>query len=362
MRIIFRPAVLILLSVPCWFGSAASAAGIASVAVASSAAATPAKVASRPQTSPIELPAETVVQPGAVVPPDTLALLTLIDATHAGHRLVAVGGHGYIIYSDDDGKTWRRADAPYSGLLTAVDFPDPQHGWAVGHGGLILVTTDGGKIWTEQRYKPDQEQPLFGVLFRNDHEGFAVGAYGLLLMTQDGGQHWQQRAIGKNVDRHLNGIVAFGPHQLAIAAESGNLYVSEDDGQNWNDSKPGKGSFFGILHLPDNGLLAYGMLGSAFRSVDGGQNWHVVPGIGPVSLQGGAATVNGLVVLVGSGGTALVSHDAGEHFTAASSGSTRTLATALILDARHVLLFGVHGVSTLRLDAETGKATTPERK
>lgn len=343
-----------LLSMSFWLGGSARAADAAPSTAASAAVASATSAITPGPPAPPDLPAETVVKPGAVVPVQTLDQLTLINATHAGHRLVAVGAHGYIIYSDDAGKSWRRADATRRELLTAVDFPDPRHGWVVGHGGLILASSDGGKTWTQQRYAPDQEQPLFDVLFRNDREGFAVGAYGLLLVTQDGGKHWQQRAIGKDVDRHLNGITTFGPHQLAIAAESGNLYVSDDDGLTWSDSTPYTGSFFGILPLPGDGLLAYGLVGNVFRSDDDGHRWQAVQGTGHVSLQGGTANKDGLVVLVGGAGTVLVSHDAGRHFTAVSSGSTRTLATALILDADHVMLFGERGLQTLKLDASTG--------
>ena len=37
---------------------------------------------------------------------------------------------------------------PTSVTLTAVRFADAQHGWAVGHGGVILATQDGGEQWT----------------------------------------------------------------------------------------------------------------------------------------------------------------------------------------------------------------------
>ena len=38
--------------------------------------------------------------------------LLLVDATHQGSRVVAVGDRGYIVLSDDNGKTWRRAKSP----------------------------------------------------------------------------------------------------------------------------------------------------------------------------------------------------------------------------------------------------------
>lgn len=46
------------------------------------------------------------------LPKVTMERLLLIDATHKGSRVVAVGDRGYIVLSDDNGKTWRRARSP----------------------------------------------------------------------------------------------------------------------------------------------------------------------------------------------------------------------------------------------------------
>ena len=71
----------------------------------------------------------------------------LLSVTQAGARLVAVGEHGIIVYSDNQGKSWTQAAVPVSVTLTAVFFPDPQVGWAVGHDGVVLRSQDGGKTW-----------------------------------------------------------------------------------------------------------------------------------------------------------------------------------------------------------------------
>src|SRR5690554_871087 len=50
----------------------------------------------------------------------------LTDIARAGNRVVAVGEHGNIIYSDDGGSQWQQARVPVSVNLTAVTFVDPQ--------------------------------------------------------------------------------------------------------------------------------------------------------------------------------------------------------------------------------------------
>ncbi|WP_220476874.1 WD40/YVTN/BNR-like repeat-containing protein [Massilia cavernae] len=75
----------------------------------------------------------------------------LLAAAQAGTRVVAVGERGLVVLSDDAGASWRQARAvPVSTTLTAVSFRSAQLGWAVGHGGVVLHTRDGGDTWTRQ--------------------------------------------------------------------------------------------------------------------------------------------------------------------------------------------------------------------
>ncbi|WP_460940053.1 WD40/YVTN/BNR-like repeat-containing protein, partial [Pandoraea terrae] len=98
---------------------------------------------------------EGTVEAWAAKPAHTWAAPThmmLLDATRAGSRIVAVGEHGVILLSDDDGRTWRQArQVPVSATLSAVTFTDPKHGWVVGQWGVILATGDGGETWEKQR-------------------------------------------------------------------------------------------------------------------------------------------------------------------------------------------------------------------
>ena len=74
----------------------------------------------------------------------------LVSMTRFGDRLVAVGPRGHIVVSTDEGKTWSQAKVPVSSDLTAVYFPSATHGWAVGHDGVVLASTDGGTSWIKQ--------------------------------------------------------------------------------------------------------------------------------------------------------------------------------------------------------------------
>ncbi|MBI3367916.1 MAG: hypothetical protein HY021_05555 [Burkholderiales bacterium] len=69
-----------------------------------------------------------------------------LDITLAGRRLVAVGERGHVLVCDDLGHQRRQAsEVPTRTTLTAVHATDARTLWAVGHGGLILRSTDAGE-------------------------------------------------------------------------------------------------------------------------------------------------------------------------------------------------------------------------
>jgi photosystem II stability/assembly factor-like uncharacterized protein len=64
----------------------------------------------------------------------------------------AVSRSGNFYRSLDKGKSWRRLDVPQSLLQRqwwSIDFADANRGLAVGNGGAVALTEDGGKTWSE---------------------------------------------------------------------------------------------------------------------------------------------------------------------------------------------------------------------
>jgi photosystem II stability/assembly factor-like uncharacterized protein len=272
------------------------------------------------------------------VSPRTLSHLLLIAAASAGSRVVAVGEHGYAIYSDDQGKTWLRGATPRHAMLTAVTFVDAKNGWTVGHDGQVLATRDGGATWTEQRYKPDDKQPLFAVRFSDKEHGIALGAYGLFLETADGGETWTPRTIMQG-DKHLYAVESDASGRMAIAAEAGTLLISADQGRSWVPAtSPYKGSFFGLATTADGALLVYGLRGNIFKSADFGKTWTPSASEGTATLQGGARLASGELVLVGSAGAVLTSHDNGATFHRVAGHKAMTYSTVLPTEAGALLL------------------------
>ncbi len=277
------------------------------------------------------------------LPAGTIRRLLLLDAARVGSRVVAVGDRGYIVVSDDDGASWKRAAAPAAPLLTAVDFVDAKDGWAVGHDTTILATRDGGDTWTRQFSAPAEQRPLMDVLFLDARRGIAVGAYGAYYETADGGKSWNARKILPE-DRHLNAIVKVADHRLLIVGEEGTILVSSDDGAQWTKvPSPYKGSLFGAVVAADGTVVAFGLRGRIYRSGDGGQTWTQVDDATAATLMGGSRLPDGALVVAGAAGTALVSRDNGRSFVPLATGTNRAWSKAVLGAPNTAMLLGEAG-------------------
>lgn len=318
----------------------------------------------------------------------------LLALAQAGARTVAVGERGIILVRDGGvDAPWRQAKVPVSVTLTGVAFADPLNGWAVGHDGVILSTSDGGAQWSTRfdgkqanalvladakaalakaqaaggasladaenalgdieaaaRFGPSR--PLLGVWFRDAMTGYAVGAYGQAFRTGDGGAHWTSMGAGlaNPEGLHYNAVAGGVGNVLAIAGEGGYVYRSADGGASWQRSATGySGQLYGVL-FTGRSLLAYGFGGHVFRSEDGGASWRETPAVTKKSLVGGAMQGSS-IVLAAQDGALLQSDDDGASFRMLRQGDA--VPTAGMLAAKGaVLLAGVGGV---RVAAEGSK-------
>jgi len=269
----------------------------------------------------------------------------LLDITHAGTRLVAVGERGHVLVSDDNGKTWQQILVPTRSQLTAVYFIDESVGWAVGLDAVILSTVDRGDSWTLQHRDKQYDDPLLDVWFKDRNNGFAIGAYGLFLSTNNGGKSWDRRQISDE-DFHLNAISAFDSNELFIAAEQGNLYHSVDGGYSWTKlPSPYAGSFFGITVINEDFLLVFGLRGNLYSSGDKGKNWQKIDSGTEASLMAALEQKNGTIRIVGLGGNILTSTDQGKSFSLRVRKDRKTLTSIVEAADGQLVMSGSAGIT-----------------
>ncbi len=262
----------------------------------------------------------------------------LLDVARAGSRLVAVGDRGHVLLSDDEGRNWRQIIVPTRAMLTGVSFGDAQHGWAVGHDGVILATTDGGVTWTHQDSGADLETIYLDVFFSDAQHGLAVGAYGKCILTMDGGKTWQPSATIPD-EVHLNQIAPTRTDTVYLAGEAGTLLTSDDARAGWRKCPvPYDGSLFGVLPLNEHSLLTYGLRGHVFTSSDSGKEWIEREISVPVLIMAGVRLKTGLIVLAGTGGNFFLSSDLGQSFANWKPNDYKGGVSALVETTDSVLL------------------------
>lgn len=323
----------------------------------------------------------------------------LLDITTAGERLVVAGERGHILYSDDNGSSWRQATVPTTQMLTGIHFVDEQHGWAVGHDGMILASSDGGEHWRIQRdgiatqnqanlemreqalqqvealqqqlatadeepraaleidledatmdledadlalAEPVFTSPFMDTWFQDRMRGWAVGAFGALAATEDGGQHWraQQDLVDNPDEFHLNTITGDGKGRVFIAGEGGMMFRSMDGGTSWETLESFyEGSWFGaVYNAQHDALLLFGLRGNLYRSTDFGATWEAVPNDNDITLAGGTSSASGEIVLVGGVGTVMLSSDGGKTFQRSMVEDRLSLGSGISSKGRVVLV------------------------
>ncbi len=282
-----------------------------------------------------------------------VAKALLLDATRVGERIVAVGERGIVLYSDDDGASWKQAAVPVDATLTAVVFVDAQHGWISGHDAIILATVDGGLNWTIQYRDPDLDIPLLALHFEDANNGFAVGGRGNIFRTNDGGKTWTNEVLltRDEFDGHLFGIGKADSGSLFLASEQGVLWRSDDAGATWQQlDSPYNGSFFGLALAGKGRAVAFAMLGHVALSNDNGLTWRMVSTGTDKSLMSGTTTDDGTLLLAGLDGAILASRDGGETFISKPQADRRKVARLLPTRDGAWLAFGDGGVRRITLD------------
>lgn len=310
-----------------------------------------------------------------------------LAVARAGERLVAVGERGFVQLSDDGGRSWRQAQqVPVSVTLTNVQFVSASVGWAVGHGGVVLHSRDGGEHWSRQldgsqaaalaleeawagREAGDEagdeaaqravreaeglvadgaDKPLLGLYFRDERRGWVVGAYGLALATEDGGQRWHavMRRVDNRGGKHLYDIRADG-EALVVVGEQGALLRSDDGGMRFAAiESPYAGTWFGAIAGPEDTLVVFGLRGNVYRR-QGVAAWQQVDVGQAVTLTAGLRLDDGSLVLADETGRLLRSTDGGAHFTALAATESRSLTSLAQAADGALIVAGTRGMSRI---------------
>ena len=215
----------------------------------------------------------------AVVPPSIERRDLLLGVAVQDNTVWLAGNFGKILRSDDGkGEHWTVQVTGTEEHLQDIDAWDKDHAVAVGNGGTILVTTDGGGTWQPIVVELSEvANKLMRVKTGPDQgEAWAVGEMGAILHSTDFGRHWALMRPAEDVI--MSDIEVSNPDDLLVVGEYGRMFHSRDHGRSWvARQSPSAASLTAIRFRDRLHGVAVGLDGALLWTADGGGTWNAVP-------------------------------------------------------------------------------------
>ena len=182
----------------------------------------------------------------------------------------AVGDGGTILHTSDGGATWSPQTSGTGTVLNSVSFVDANNGWAVGLAGVIVHTTNGGTTWSPQT--SFTLETLDDVSFVDVNNGWAVGDSGTIVHTSNGGTTWSPQTTGTGAN--LFGVSFVDANNGWAVGIDGTILHTSDGGATWSPQTSGTGiELFGVSFVDANNGWAVGGLGTIVHTGNGGATW-----------------------------------------------------------------------------------------
>jgi hypothetical protein len=192
---------------------------------------------------------------------------------------VAVGQGGTVLRTADGGHTWTLVsqNLNHEIWLNDVKFVTADVVYAAGMGGVIIRSADAGISWTEVRHYDDPIHTIRGIDFYPGKITF-VGYAGTYFETAGGPSPvfnerteipWTMHSIAFSPDFATNGIGI-------IVGTDGLAWNTENGGVNWVSRNSGRYDYLNdVVFISPTTAYLCGNNGLMMYTVDGGRTWAV---------------------------------------------------------------------------------------
>ena len=276
----------------------------------------------------------------------------------------AVGDGGTILATSNGGSTWTPQTSGTSSNLFSVAFPDLVHGWAVGANGTILYTGDGGSTWTPQSSGFGSDN-LVDITAPDSMHAWISGwgrcpspCNRIILGTSNAGTLWTMQ------NSHGGYGIAFSGDSYGWAVDGvGSIVATTNGGSMWNPQTSGTSQDLGgVAFSGISDGWAVGFNGTILGTTNGGGTWTPETSGTTSNLGGQQSGGPGVAfpdamhgITVGTNGTIVATTNGGSSWTTQASGTTRTLYAVAYPDDSHAWAVGDGGT----LLAYTAPSTGP---
>lgn len=182
----------------------------------------------------------------------------------------AVGWGGEILFTDDGGNTWEDRPGLPGKTLDGIYFLDKSNGWLATTDGEVFATTDGGTVWS-MRFSTD-DTFVRHVKFANRNAGWIVFSHSLLATT-DGGTTWSSHRFPGDFfcrDAHF----VDPQHGWAVGGD-GIILVTRDGGGTWAPQRSGVDLPLLSVFFLNEKIGWASKYNGVLWTVDGGETWNL---------------------------------------------------------------------------------------
>ncbi len=229
---------------------------------------------------------------------------------------IAVGSGGIMLQTTDGGTTWTKLRTVINANLGAVSFLDKNIGM-VGGSGDVLYTNNDGASWTMENIS---------------YYNLPLGFYGISVLDSNRAVVGSDRAIFKTFDHGTTWTLTLNTASYRLSFANANIgasissyrdyvYRTTDGGSTWAGIFTPQ-AFTGVSTPDSNSIIVVTMEGNVFRSNDGGATWaqqNVTMPTGENNVSF-ADSLHG--VIVSSDGPAFITGDGGSTWTPMKTPST----------------------------------------
>lgn len=183
----------------------------------------------------------------------------------------AVGAGGTILYTTDGGVTWTDQTTPESSTLEDVtwggsDVSGDDYVWTCGSSATVLKTTDEGETW--ENLSGGAPFSAFAINFQGISNGIMLGE-GFYATSINGGNVWSP--VMTAYDYYA---VDFVGSTGWACGQGGFIKKTTDGGATWTDQASGTTlGLRGIEFINANEGWACGFTGTILHTTDGGTTW-----------------------------------------------------------------------------------------
>lgn len=227
---------------------------------------------------------------------------------------VAVGEGGIVQRTSDGGTTWTAVNSGTSDDILSLDFADASLGFFGTTNGEVFKTTDAGATWSNVSTGLTLLN-INSIEALTTNEIYVTGIGDKIAHSLDGGSTWTEKSTGVFANwkstSFLNSSLGF------IAGDSDKIYYTTDGGSNWTAVSVDASvtEIHKVFARSTTEIYCSAGSGKFFISTNAGLSWSPATQSPSKSILDFEFKTSTEVVGVGEDGSVFLSHDAGDHWS-----------------------------------------------